>query len=90
MNKIRSTENPKLVEELARIRHDQVRSWTRHLFIQLNEVHQKKGTLDDFFKQMNNLCRDMWSEYEDAPNHVIEANVNWAENILKVVRQYET
>lgn len=89
MVNIRSTENPKLVEELARIRHEQVRSWTRHMFIQLNKVQMNKGTLDDFGKQLNALCKDMWHEFDQAPNHVREANINWAENILKVIRRYE-
>jgi hypothetical protein len=89
MDNIRSTENPKLVDALARIRHEQVRSWTRHMFIQVNEIQSKKGTIDDLGRQLNALCKDIWEDFDKAQPHVREANINWAENILKVIRGYE-
>ena len=86
---IRSTENPKLVDALARIRHEQVRSWMRHFIIQMVEVKSKNGTIEDLHTQILNLTKGMWDDFNDAPVHVREANINWAENILKVVRGYE-
>lgn len=77
-----------LIEELAKLRHDQMRSWTRSIFVMLNDAKQNGKTLDDFGTEMLKLCKDNWVEYNELDDKLKNQSRTFALAVLDIVGKH--
>jgi hypothetical protein len=80
--------NPELIEELARLRHNQMRSWSRHFFVMLNNFKYEGKSLDDFGTEMLTLCKDNWEEYDKLPEELKKQSRTFALAVLDIVNKH--
>lgn len=78
----------KIIEELAELRHNQMRSWTRSLFVMLNDFKQQGKTIDDFGTELLRLCKDNWEDYDKIPDKLKNQSRVFAFAVLDTVNKY--
>ena len=80
--------NKDLIEELAELRHNQMRAWSQSLFKILNEYEYNDRSLHDFGKEMLNLCRDNWVDYDKVPEEMKIQSRVFAYAVIDLLRKY--
>jgi hypothetical protein len=85
MNKV---QKQRLIEELAKLRHDQMRSWSRNFFVMLNNFKYEGKSLDDFGTEMLKLCKDNWVEYHELPEELKKQSRTFAMAVLQIVDKH--
>jgi len=80
--------NVALIEELAKLRHDQMRSWTRNIFVMLNNFRYEGKTLDDFGTELLTLCKDNFEDYDKIPDELKKQSRVFGLAVLDLVNKY--
>ena len=80
--------NKDLIEELAELRHNQMRAWSQSLFKILNEYEYNDRSLHDFGKEMLKLCRDNWVDYDKVPEEMKIQSRVFAYAVIDLLRKY--
>lgn len=81
--------NKHLIEELAQLRHNQIRGWSRALFEILNEYQYNGRSIDDFGSEMLKLCKDNWVEYDAVPEALKIQSRTFAYAVVDILRKYD-
>ena len=77
-----------LIEELAELRHNQMRGWSKELFRILNEYDYNKRSLKEFGKEMNRLCEGNWMDYDKVPEELKIQSRTFAYAVIDIVKKY--
>ena len=85
MNKV---QKQRLIEELAKLRHDQIRSWSRNFFLMANNFHQEDKSLKDFGDAIMELCKDNWKEYDELEDELKKQSRTFALAVLDIVNKH--
>ena len=80
--------NKGLIEELAELRHNQMRAWSQSLFKILNEYQYNGRNLDEFGTEMLKLCKDNWVDYDKVPEELKIQSRVFAYAVIDLVRKY--
>ena len=80
--------NVALIEELAKLRHNQMRSWTRNIFVLMNNFKQEGKTLEDFGTEMLKLCKDNWEDYDKLPEDLKKQSRVFGIAVLDIVNKH--
>lgn len=80
--------NKELIEELAKLRHDQMRGWSQALFKILNEYQYNGRSLDDFGTEMLKLCKDNWVDYDKVPEEMKVQSRTFAYAVVDILKKY--
>ena len=80
--------NKQLIEDLAELRHNQVRAWSTALFRVLNEYQYNKRSLDEFGKEMLKLCSDNWMDYDKVPEEYKQQSRTFAYAVIDLLKKY--
>jgi hypothetical protein len=81
--------NKDLIEELAQLRHNQIRGWSRALFEILNEYQYNGRSIDDFGSEMLKLCKDNWVEYDAVPEALKVQSRTFSYAVIDILRKYD-
>jgi len=85
MNKV---QKERLIEELAKLRHDQMRSWSSKFFIMMNNFKQEGKTLDDFGNAMMELCSENWKDYDELEDEYKRQSRTFALAVIDIVNKH--
>ena len=77
-----------LIEELAQLRHNQMRGWSKELFKILNEYQYNGRNLDEFGAEMLKLCKDNWVDYDKVPEPYKQQSRTFAYAVIDIVKKY--
>lgn len=77
-----------LIEELAELRHNQMRGWSKSLFKVLNDYQYQGKNLDDFGMEMMKLCKDNWVDYDKVPEPLKTQSRVFAFAVIDLLRKY--
>ena len=80
--------NVALIEELAKLRHNQMRSWTRNIFVLMNNFKQEGKTLEDFGTEMLTLCKDNFEDYDQIPDELKKQSRVFALAVVDIVNKH--
>lgn len=80
--------NDGLIEELAELRHNQLRAWTRNLFAKLNEFKYEGKSLDDFGAEMMTLCKYNWEDYKKLSEDQKKVDRLFAFAVVDIVKKH--
>lgn len=80
--------NPALIEELAQLRHNQMRGWSQSLFKILSEYQYNGRSLDDFGAEMFKLCKDNWVDYDKVPEELKVQSRVFSYAVIDLVKKY--
>jgi hypothetical protein len=81
--------NKALIEELAALRHNQMRGWSTSLFKVLNEYQYNGKNLDEFGMEMMKLCKENWVDYDKVPEGLKEQSRVFAFAVLDILKKYD-
>lgn len=80
--------NQAMIEELAKLRHNQMRAWTKNMFSLLSKFQYEHKSLDDFVTEMLKLLSDNWVEYEQVPENLKEQSRVTAYAVIDIINKY--
>lgn len=78
----------RLIEDLAELRHNQIRGWSRALFEVLNEYQYNGRSLDDFMSEMLKLCKNNWVDYDKLDPALKIQSRTFAYAIIDIIKKY--
>ncbi len=80
--------NKALIEELAELRHNQMRAWSKALFKVLNDYQYQGKNLDDFGMEMMKLCKDNWVDYDKVPEPLKTQSRVFAFAVIDIIKKH--
>jgi hypothetical protein len=78
-----------LIEELAALRHNQIRGWSTALFKILNEYQYNGKNLDEFGMEMMKLCKQNWVDYDKVPEELKLQSRVFAFAVIDILKKYD-
>jgi hypothetical protein len=80
--------NPQLIEDLAELRHNQMRAWSTSLMKVLNEYQYNDRSLYEFGKEMLKLTDGNWVDYDKVPEELKHQSRTFAYAVIDILRKY--
>jgi hypothetical protein len=80
--------NKDLIEELAELRHNQMRGWSTALFKVLNKYQYNGRSLDEFGREMLKLTDGNWVDYDKVPEELKHQSRTFAYAVIDILRKY--
>lgn len=77
-----------LIEELAELRHNQMRSWSREMIKLLSKYQYEHKNLDDYADEVNKLCGNNWRDYDKLDDIYKAQSRIFALAIVDIIRKY--
>jgi hypothetical protein len=81
--------NKAMIEELAQLRHNQIRGWSTALFKILNEYQYNGKNLDEFGMEMMKLCKQNWVDYDKVPEELKLQSRVFAYAVIDILKKYD-
>lgn len=85
MNKVQKA---RLIEELAKLRHDQMRSWSSKFFLMANNFYQEGKTMKDFGEALREVCSENWKDYDELEDEYKKQSRTFALAVIDIVNKH--
>lgn len=80
--------NKEMIEELAKLRHNQMRAWSRNIIQILNQNQLDGKSLEDFGAEIIDLMQHNWVDYEKVPEELKVQSRIFAYAVLDILKKY--
>lgn len=77
-----------LIEELAELRHNQMRAWSKEMVKLLSKFQYEHKNLDEFADEMLKLCSNNWVDYPMVPEELKTQSRIFAFAVVDILRKY--
>ena len=80
--------NQRMIEELAALRHSQMRAWSTSLIQALTKANEDKQSIKDFMADMLKLSSHNYMDYDRLPEDLKIQSRVFAYAVLDIVNKY--